>query len=305
MNDISQKTNTLRTARAVAQVHCSAKTVELILNNRLPKGNLFDVARAAGLLGAKATPTLIPHCHPIPIEHLDISFDTNIEGDKGSVLVTVVAKTIYKTGIEIEAVTAATIAALTIFDLLKPVDKNLQISGIRLVEKFGGKTDRQRNFGSGKSAAILVCSDSVAAEKREDVSGALIKSTLESHGITINGYAAVPDESDAIRKQAQRWIEDGIDFIFTTGGTGIGPRDIVAETLAPLIEKQIPGIAEAMRAYGQDRTPLAMFSRSFAGTIGNTVLVCLPGSSAGVRESLAAILPALFHAKEILHGGGH
>ena len=110
MNDITRKNVSLRTATATAAVSCSAETLVMIEQNTLPKGNLFDVARAAGLLGAKATPSLIPHCHPIPIEHLDIRFELASEGGRGRVVIEVFAQTIYKTGIEIEAITAATIA---------------------------------------------------------------------------------------------------------------------------------------------------------------------------------------------------
>src|SRR5690242_7934390 len=128
MNDITRKNSVLRTATATATVLCSVTTIALIRENKLPKGNLFDVARAAGFLGAKATASLIPHCHPIPIEHLDIGFELQDEAECGKIMIQIFAKTIYKTGIEIEAITAATVTALTVFDLLKPVDANLEIT---------------------------------------------------------------------------------------------------------------------------------------------------------------------------------
>lgn len=305
MNDITRKNSSLRTATATAEVHCAAATIDQIRADKLPKGNLFDVARAAGLLGAKATPSLIPHCHPVPIEHLDISFDLKSEGERGKVIIRVFAQTIYKTGIEIEAVTAATITALTVFDLLKPVDKDLEITAVKLLEKTGGKSDRKKLSGAGHTAAILVCSDSASQGKREDASGKIIEAELIRHQASIIEYKIIPDDIAEIRKQVRAWVDAGVEFIFTTGGTGLSPRDQVIEAVAPLLEKVADGIGEKMRQYGNERTPLAMFSRSLAGSIGKSLIICVPGSSAGARESLDAVLPALFHANKMLRGGGH
>lgn len=305
MNDITHKNYSLRTATATAAVFCSPATIDLIKENRLPKGNLFDVARAAGLLGAKATPSLIPHCHPVPIEHLDISFEVLSEGERGKVLIKVFAKTIYKTGIEIEAITAATVTALTVFDLLKPVDTALEIGGVRLLEKTGGKSERKKLSGAGYTAAILVCSDSASQGKREDASGKIIEAELQRHEVKIAEYKIIPDDIAQIQQQIKAWVAQGVQFIFTTGGTGLSPRDQAVEAIAPLLEKTADGIGEKMRQYGNERTPLAMFSRSLAGSIGQTLIVCLPGSSNGARESLDAILPAIFHANKMLKGGGH
>ncbi len=305
MNDITHKTYSLRAATATATVLFSRETLALIKNNQLPKGNLFDVARAAAMLAAKATPALIPHCHPVPIEHLDIQFELADEGDRAKVVILVLAKTVYKTGIEIEAMTAATVAALTVFDLLKPVDTGLEISAVKLLNKTGGKSDRSKVSGAGHTAAVLVCSDSVAAGKKEDSSGKLICRLLEQQSAMVTDYKVVPDEIGRIQEQVKAWVEQGVQFIFTTGGTGLSPRDRVVEAVSPLLEKTADGIAERMRQYGNDRTPLAMFSRSLAGSIGETLVVCLPGSTAGAQESLAAVLPALFHANAMLRGGGH
>lgn len=305
MTDITHKNSSLRMASAFAEVLCAKETLALIRAQALPKGNLFDVARAAGLLAAKATPSLIPHCHPIPIEHLEISFEVGESGERGRISVTVSAKTVYKTGIEIEAMTAASITALTLFDLLKPVDHSLEISGIRLLQKTGGKSDRNKTSGQGMTAAILVCSDSVSSGLKEDKSGKAIEALLAEQQMRIADYKVVPDNIIQIQQVIQDWVAQKVDFIITTGGTGLGPRDMTVEAVEPLLEKVADGIAEKMRQYGNERTPLAMFSRSLAGSIGQTLVVCLPGSSAGVKESLAAIFPAIFHANAMLRGGGH
>jgi cyclic pyranopterin phosphate synthase len=115
----------------------------------------------------------------------------------------------------------------------------------------------------------------------------------------------VPDEIPAIRMPIQQWVSEGIEFIFTTGGTGLGPRDHTIEAIGGILERDADGITEAMRAYGQMRTPLAMMSRAIAGSIGQTLIVTLPGSPDGARESLEAILPAVFHAGKMIKGEGH
>jgi cyclic pyranopterin monophosphate synthase len=316
MRDITHKQITLRTAKAAGIIFCSPATIDLIKNNELPKGNLFDVARAAGFVGAKSTPQLLPHCHPVSIDGMDMQFeflDAAIHAayfddavfNKTGIVITGEAKSIGRTGIEMEMLTAVSIAALEIYDMLKPVDKQLEIGSIKLLDKKGGKSDRDRFITGNPACAILVCSDTTAAGSREDKSGKLIKEMLEAVNASVVGYLVVPDDKEKIQQQIKEWVSQGIQFVFTTGGTGLGPRDNTTEAIKEIIEKEAPGIAEAMRNYGQMRTALAMMSRSIAGTISNTLIVSLPGSTGGVRESLEAIVPAVFHAGKMILGEGH
>ena len=101
------------------------------------------------------------------------------------------------------------------------------------------------------------------------------------------------------------WVKEDIHFIFTTGGTGLGPRDNTVSAVKEILERDADGITEAIRNFGQMRTPLAMMSRAVAGAIAETLIVTLPGSSDGARESLEALLPAVFHARKMMKGGGH
>jgi cyclic pyranopterin phosphate synthase len=315
MRDISHKPVTLRTARAVGVVFCDPATIGLIREGRLPKGNLFDVARAAGFLGAKHTPQLLPHCHPVTIDGMELDFEfldpsahTALLGAAtaagAGIVILGSARSIGRTGIEMEVLTGVSVAALEIYDMLKPVDKTLEIGRIRLLEKRGGKSDRYL-AASPPTCAVLVCSDSTAAGEREDKSGGVIRDMLTAVHAQVKYYAVLPDDKMAIQQQIRQWVAEDIGFIFTTGGTGLGPRDNTVEAVKELLERDAAGIAEAMRVYGQQRTPLAMMSRGIAGTIAGTLVVTLPGSSEGVRESLEAILPAVFHARTILEGGGH
>lgn len=304
MNDITGKKTTLRTAQAEGFVFCKPETIIRIKENTLPKGDLFGVAKAAALLGSKKTSELIPHCHPVSIDSFQIEFE--IISDKNAVRILTTAKSIGKTGIEMEALTGVSVASLVIYDLLKPIDKELEISSIRLLEKKGGKTDSQiTKFAAGSKAGILVCSDSTFQGKREDGSGKAILNLLKEHDVETVKSEILPDEPEQIRNTILEWSKLGLDLIVTTGGTGLGPRDNTPEAIKEILEQEIPGIAEAMRSFGQDRTPFAMLSRSIAGRIGKTLIVCVPGSTNGATESLQAILPAVFHAKKMMRGEGH
>ena len=144
MVDITHKEVTLRIATAEALVILSSQdTVEAIKNDRVPKGNVFEMSKAAGLLGVKKTPDLLPDCHPIPIEGTQIEYD--LQGLEIRIRVTV--KTHYKTGVEVEAMHAASVVALNLYDMLKPLDKGIEIQRIRLLEKRGGKSDILRAQG--------------------------------------------------------------------------------------------------------------------------------------------------------------
>jgi molybdenum cofactor biosynthesis protein MoaC len=316
MRDITHKQISLRTARAVGIIFCSPATIELIRTDQLPKGNLFDVARAAGFLGAKHTPQLLPHCHPVAIDGMEMQFEllkkelhSDLVGEgvfeRSGIVVQGQASSIGRTGIEMEVLMGVSVAALEIYDMLKPVDKALEIGHIRLLEKKGGKSDREKYFATPPSCAVLVCSDSTAAGQREDKSGKLIKEMLEAVNARVVHYAVLPDDKAAIQGKIQEWVAEDIPFIFTTGGTGLGPRDNTVGAVREILERDADGIVEAMRVYGQMRTPLAMMSRAVAGSIAHTLIVTLPGSSDGARESLEAILPAIFHARKMMKGGGH
>ena len=173
------------------------------------------------------------------------------------------------------------------------------------MQKTGGKTDRKKYLETQSRCAVLVCSDSTANKEREDISGMLIKKMLENANAVVKYYQVLPDDKEQIQQQIKSWVAEDIDFIFTTGGTGLGPRDNTVNAVKELIEIDAVGIAEAIRNYGQLRTPVAMMSRGIAGAVAQTLIITLPGSADGARESLEAILPTVFHARKMLEGKGH
>ena len=302
MVDITHKIITQRTATAQAIVKVGTpETMQAIVNKTVPKGDVLEVARTAGLFAVKNTSNAIPDCHPIPIEYTGIEYELL----EDSILIRVTVKAIYRTGVEVEAMHGASIVALTMYDMLKPIDKQVEISTIKLLHKKGGKSD----FGAKKrldlSVAVIVCSDSVSAGKKEDRAGKVIADKITNLGLKVSHYAIIPDEIKDIQTTINQLCEDQKELIILSGGTGLSNRDVTPEAIIPLLDRRIPGIEEAIRSYGQQRTPYAMLSRSVVGFKGNTLIMALPGSTAGASESIDAVFPSILHLFQLLNGFNH
>lgn len=287
MVDITHKSPTLRIATAQAIVKVSRKeTIDKISNNEVPKGNIFEMAKAAGLLAVKKTPELLPDCHPLPIEFAGIDYE--IDGTEISIAMTV--KTIYKTGVEVEAMHGASVVALTMYDMLKPIDKGVEISTIKLLKKKGGKSGF-RVPQAGLTAQVVVCSDSVFNKEKEDRAGKVIVAKLDELEIA-SEYAVVPKGAKNVEDFAK---DQKADLLIFSGGTGAEPGDVTPDTLRPLLDATLYGVEEQMRRYGQERMPFAMLSRSLAGIRNGRVILALPGSSNGAKECMEAIFPHVLH----------
>ena len=154
MVDITHKPTTLREAIATAHVAVSdPATIAAVREKCVPKGDVLESARIAALFGVKKTHEMIPDCHPMPIEHAECIFTMG----EMEIIVTMRVRTIYRTGVEVEAMHGASVAALTIYDMLKPIDKGVVIGGIKLLEKHGGKSDWKDRFDEPVKAAVLRC----------------------------------------------------------------------------------------------------------------------------------------------------
>ncbi|MBL4754854.1 MAG: bifunctional molybdenum cofactor biosynthesis protein MoaC/MoaB [Flavobacteriales bacterium] len=292
MIDITHKTNTLRIAMAEATVKVSTQeTIDAIVNKTVEKGDVLEMSKTAGLFAVKKTAEIIPDCHPMPIEHTAITFE--IEGL--SIRVKIVVKTIYKTGVEVEAMHGASVVALTMYDMLKPIDKGIEIENVRLIKKRGGKSDFKNLLEEQLRAAVIVCSDSISAGEKEDKAGKAVIQKLEAFDILSPEYVIIPDDTETITTTVERFCKTEINLIIVTGGTGLSPRDNTPEALKSLIDKEVPGIMEAARAHGQDRIPYSMLSRGVAGMHKNTLILAIPGSTNGARETMDALLPGILH----------
>lgn len=302
MVDITFKQVSLRKAIAEAIVSVSSpNTIKAIVERTVPKGDVFEMAKTAGLFAVKRTADMIPDCHPLPIEFTQVRFD--IEDLR--VKITMEVHTLYKTGVEVEAMHGVSVVALTMYDMLKPIDKGIEISQIRLVEKKGGKSDYKKDINSTLKAAVIVCSDSISAEKKEDRAGRAIMDSLQQHEVGVHDYIVIPDDLQTIQEKINAYVAQSVNMIILTGGTGLSARDITPEAVTPLLHRRLPGVEETIRAYGQQRTAYSMLSRSVAGMIGNTLVLALPGSTNGAKESMQAIMPSILHVFKVAKGMQH
>jgi molybdopterin adenylyltransferase len=154
------------------------------------------------------------------------------------------------------------------------------------------------------TAGILTVSDKGSKGERQDKSGEAIRRILSGIGVRVAEYDIVPDEQKLISERLVKWADKGdLDVVITTGGTGLAPRDVTPEATLAVVDRIVPGFAEAMRAESLKKTPHAMLSRAVVGTRGKCLIINLPGSPKAVRECLRVILPALPHAIETLTGG--
>ncbi len=301
MVDITHKTNTLRVATAQATVKVSRpETITAIQERTVPKGDVFEMAKAAGMLAVKKTPDLLPDCHPLPIEYTGIAYRI----EELTIVIEITVKTIYKTGVEVEAMHGASVVALTMYDMLKPIDKGVEIHHIKLLEKKGGKSDRKASMPDLKTA-VVVCSDSITKGLGGDKSGKKIIEKLKPFAIEVSDYSIVPDEKILIQEKVKSLVALGYQLILLTGGTGLSTRDVTPEAVTELIDRPIPGIAEVARQYGQERIPTSMLSRSVAGLIENTLVITMPGSTGGVIDTMNALFPHVLHVFGVMEGQKH
>lgn len=299
MVDVTEKTPSIRRARAEGIIMLQADTINLIQNEAMPKGNVLTTAKIAGIQAAKKTWDLIPMCHQLNLSFVDLEFEL----DREQIMIRSIVKTREATGVEMEALTAVSTAALTIYDMCKAVDKSMTISAVKLVEKIGGKSDHAIEYRP--RVGIITMSDSISARKSEDKSGPILVKGFTDSGCKGDHQKVLPDGSEELLPTIEAWIQDGVELIITTGGTGLGPRDLTIQMVENNIDSRLPGIEQALHAYGRGKVKTAMLSRLTAGVIKGTIVVCLPGSTGAAKDALKVLIPTIFHSFHMMKGEKH
>ncbi len=303
MVDVGHKAVTSRSATASGRFVTTTEVIALVRADGMPKADVLATARIAGIQGAKKTSELIPLCHPLPLTSVTVDF----EFDETAILVTATAKTSGQTGVEMEALTAVAIAGLTLHDMVKAVDPAATMTDVRLDTKTGGKTghwtrsDAAAPVATPGTAIVIVSSTRAAAGEYADTTGPVIAAWLEERGYSVQ-TEVVADAEIALAIAAAVAAHPAV--ILTTGGTGVSASDRTPEATAVLLDRELPGVAEAIRARGLAKTPTAALSRGVAGVAGGTLIVNLPGSTGGVNDGLTLLDGLLEHLVGQLAGGG-
>ncbi|NII11238.1 bifunctional molybdenum cofactor biosynthesis protein MoaC/MoaB [Oleiagrimonas sp. C23AA] len=321
MADVRRKRPTERRAVAVGELDPGADTFKVIVERGLPKGDALGMAEVAGLQGAKQASALMPLCHPLPLEYVEVHCQPVPE--RAVIRVYCEVATIARTGVEMETLAGVNAALLTLYDLTKPVQPALTLGGVRLLFKEGGKKGlwqhpdgmseteierfRPRAPAGLKQArcAVITLSDRAARGDYEDRSGALLVERLRALEAQVEAATVLPDDRGRLLEALRAETDADTALVLLSGGTGLGPRDITPEALAELDARRVPGLGELFRSESRHFTPMAWLSRAEAVLAGRTLIIALPGSAKAAAQGMDILAPILAHALSMAAGGDH
>lgn len=294
MVDITEKHTSLRYAKAQAIVKVSKQeTIDAIINKKVPKGDVLEFAKVAGLFGVKKTSELIPDCHPLPIEYTNVTYQ--IDGLKIYIFVEV--KTIYRTGVEVEAMHGASVVALTMYDMLKPIDKGIELQNIKLIEKTGGKSDFKMNDAEF-NALLIIYSDNVVNGKKEDKVSQALADILTKSRINLTETTIIAENESIVESYLTTNRFQKYNLVLIAGGTGITKKDTLPNLLQKYYDVSAISLLEASRNINLERDSKAMLSNGNAGIIDKTLVMNIPGSSKGAVDTLKYIINPIRHILE-------
>lgn len=321
MADVRRKRPTPRRAVAVGELFAGPVGFAALRDRTLPKGDALLMAEVAGIQGAKQAALLMPLCHPLNLEYVDVR--CVLVPERLSLRVYCEVGLEARTGVEMEALAGASAALLTLYDLTKPVEPALAIRDTRLLFKEGGKKGlwihpagmdpaerehyRPRGIArlDGVPVAVVTLSDRASAGAYEDLSGPEAERVLADLGADVRRIL-LADGIEPLAATLGELAAAGVPLVLCTGGTGLGPRDLAPEALARLAGRRVPGLPELFRTASSAHTPLAWLSRADAALVGErTLVVLLPGSPRAVAQGMAILAPLLAHALAMVAGEGH
>lgn len=311
MQDVSGNTSSLRTAKGIAVLRLDKKGYEKLKENALLNRDWRESVRLAAYLGAKNTSALLPQCHSVSLDGFEVDFVLLAPGESMPVypdnthfvaVITGAARSVGRKGVEMEVLTGLSIAAMSLYDLMKSLSEDLEVVSVRLLPGEGKKPDKPKQTGRRYRFGVLFCADKKRVEKGDDAAGQLALEILKDFNIELVEYAVLPLEVFLIEEKLEAWVREDVHFILTIGGTGPGKQDVVPQLLSQMVDKSLPGLTAAIYQHGFERSSKAMLSTLAAGVKEESILLSLPGSTSGLRESMEAILPEIFSFRKMIKG---
>ncbi len=283
-----------RSARAEATLRVDAGS-----HTWLEDSPVLHTGRVAGVMAARRGTELLPYAHDAELTEIDVAFSWEAD----ALHITTCVEGFARAGLGSRALLAAQVCATTIVDMLPRGREAASVDQARITEQRGGLDALAYNFDPPVRAAVLSTSDAVAGGHKEDRAGQIVRQAVEDlapHGVALADYQVLADDSARIEETIAQLVADGVDVVFTVGGTGLAHTDVTVDTVEAMLDRPVPGIMEAARAHGQELTPLAFMSRGVAGLVGDTLVVTFPGSRGGARDTCDALFPAVLHVVRTL-----